>query len=161
MTTSKIFILSSSEVKPTLTSFMDPSSFPKKYGGELDWEWGDMPAFDKPTKEIAGVLERIGDMGDKEDSQNSPKTNGDSKNGFLKGPVVFHNDKFEIIGTVDGAERRKTFDVSDKLVDAKDGENQVSQQQPNGNSSDRVDDEKVPEPISNDADKKEGITVTS
>ncbi|KAL8966058.1 MAG: hypothetical protein Q9183_003537 [Haloplaca sp. 2 TL-2023] len=46
ITTSKIFILSQEQVKPTLSAFMDVSSIPKKYGGELDFECGMMPSID-------------------------------------------------------------------------------------------------------------------
>ncbi|KAL8975912.1 MAG: hypothetical protein Q9205_007983, partial [Flavoplaca limonia] len=46
ITTSKIFILSQEQVKPTLLAFMDVSSIPKKYGGELDFECGMMPSLD-------------------------------------------------------------------------------------------------------------------
>ncbi|KAL8869088.1 MAG: hypothetical protein Q9174_004533 [Haloplaca sp. 1 TL-2023] len=46
ITTSKIFILSHEQVKPTLSAFMDISSIPKKYGGELDFECGMMPSID-------------------------------------------------------------------------------------------------------------------
>jgi CRAL/TRIO domain len=46
ITTSKIFILSHSEVQNTLTSFIDPANIPKKYGGELDFQFGDMPVPD-------------------------------------------------------------------------------------------------------------------
>lgn len=46
ITTSKIFILSQDQVKPTLLAFMDVSSIPKKYGGELDFECGMMPSLD-------------------------------------------------------------------------------------------------------------------
>ncbi|KAL8735013.1 MAG: hypothetical protein Q9166_001138 [cf. Caloplaca sp. 2 TL-2023] len=46
ITTSKIFILSQDQVKPTLSAFMDVSSIPKKYGGELDFECGMMPSID-------------------------------------------------------------------------------------------------------------------
>ncbi|KAL8640103.1 MAG: hypothetical protein Q9228_002939 [Teloschistes exilis] len=46
ITTSKIFILSQEQVKPTLSAFMDVSSIPKKYGGDLDFECGMMPSID-------------------------------------------------------------------------------------------------------------------
>lgn len=46
MTVSKIFILSSSEVLPTLRQFIDPENIPKKYGGELEFSWGDLPTVD-------------------------------------------------------------------------------------------------------------------
>ena len=43
ITVSKIFILSASEVKPTLLQYMDEENIPKKYGGKLDFNFGDMP----------------------------------------------------------------------------------------------------------------------
>lgn len=43
ITVSKIFILSASEVKPTLLQYMDEENIPKKYGGKLDFKFGDMP----------------------------------------------------------------------------------------------------------------------
>ncbi|KAJ6630473.1 CRAL-TRIO domain-containing protein [Mycena sp. CBHHK59/15] len=46
VTTSKIFILSAAEVQPTLTRFMRPADLPKKYGGELEWEYGMPPSVD-------------------------------------------------------------------------------------------------------------------
>jgi hypothetical protein len=46
ITVSKIFILSHHEVKPVLTSFIDPANIPTQYGGELDFKWGDMPNLD-------------------------------------------------------------------------------------------------------------------
>ncbi|POS69828.1 SEC14 cytosolic factor [Diaporthe helianthi] len=46
VTVSKIFILSQHEVLPVLTSYVDPANIPKKYGGTLDFSWGDMPNLD-------------------------------------------------------------------------------------------------------------------
>lgn len=42
ITVSKIFILSHDEVKHTLESFIDPRDIPKKYGGELDFTFGEL-----------------------------------------------------------------------------------------------------------------------
>jgi hypothetical protein len=42
ITVSKIFILGQHEVKSTLESFIDIQNIPKKYGGELDFEWGQL-----------------------------------------------------------------------------------------------------------------------
>lgn len=98
VTTSKIFILSASEVTPTLTSFMDPSSIPKQYGGELDWKWGDMPNLDEPARELIGALE-------------TAPAEGETKPGFIKGPVLFKGKEIEILGTVDGKSRRETIPV--------------------------------------------------
>jgi hypothetical protein len=46
ITVSKIFILSSHEVKPTLEKFIDPKNIPKQYGGELEFKWGQLPNMD-------------------------------------------------------------------------------------------------------------------
>ncbi|KAK7417591.1 hypothetical protein QQZ08_011572 [Neonectria magnoliae] len=42
ITVSKIFILGSHEVKPVLESFIDPRNIPKKYGGQLDYTFGQL-----------------------------------------------------------------------------------------------------------------------
>ncbi|CAH0054864.1 unnamed protein product [Clonostachys solani] len=46
ITVSKIFVLSHSEVKPTLESFIEPRNIPKKYGGELDYTFGELGVAD-------------------------------------------------------------------------------------------------------------------
>ncbi|TQS32408.1 hypothetical protein Golomagni_07274, partial [Golovinomyces magnicellulatus] len=46
ITVSKIFVLGSHEVKPVLESFIEPKNIPKKYGGELDFEFGSLPISD-------------------------------------------------------------------------------------------------------------------
>ncbi|KAJ5947662.1 hypothetical protein N7466_000677 [Penicillium verhagenii] len=95
-TTSKIFILSAAEVQPTLASFMDPASIPKQYGGELEWQWGDMPNLDEPASELLkGVQVEEG-----------------NKTGLLKGPILFKGDEIEVLGTENGQERRNTIPVS-------------------------------------------------
>ncbi|KAL3457195.1 CRAL-TRIO domain-containing protein [Aspergillus heterothallicus] len=98
VTTSKIFILSASEVQPTLTSFMDPSSIPKQYGGELDWQWGDMPNLDEPAREIVGALE-------------TAPAEGKNKPSFIKGPVLFKGDHVQIIGKENGTSRQTNVPV--------------------------------------------------
>ncbi|EFY99862.1 CRAL/TRIO domain protein [Metarhizium robertsii] len=42
ITVSKIFVLSPHEVKPTLEAFIEPRNIPKKYGGELDFSFGQL-----------------------------------------------------------------------------------------------------------------------
>ncbi|KAL4866803.1 hypothetical protein BDV12DRAFT_172285 [Aspergillus spectabilis] len=97
-TTSKIFILGASEVLPTLTSFMEPSSIPKQYGGELEWQWGDMPYLDEPARKLVGTLETV-------------PAEGQTKPGFIKGPVLFKGDKVEIIGKESGKSRETSVPV--------------------------------------------------
>ncbi|KAJ7127584.1 CRAL-TRIO domain-containing protein [Mycena crocata] len=46
VTTSKIFILAEADMKQTLTRFVRPADLPKKYGGELEWEYGMAPSVD-------------------------------------------------------------------------------------------------------------------
>ncbi|KXG49691.1 uncharacterized protein PGRI_056590 [Penicillium griseofulvum] len=97
-TTSKIFILSAAEVEPTLTSFMEPSSIPKQYGGELDWSWGEMPNLDEPSRELLSGIEQ-------------PLADGQTRKNILKGPVLFEGDHLKVLGTVDGKERREIVPV--------------------------------------------------
>lgn len=51
ITVSKIFILSPSEVRPTLESFIEPRNIPKHYGGELDFGFFDRPNLDSKIRE--------------------------------------------------------------------------------------------------------------
>ncbi|KAL2417264.1 hypothetical protein ABEF91_005106 [Exophiala dermatitidis] len=60
VTVSKIFILSKHDVKPTLSKFMETKDFPKRYGGDLDWEWGDLPDLDAETR---AAVEKDGNKG--------------------------------------------------------------------------------------------------
>lgn len=53
ITVSKIFILDSHQVKPVLEQFIDPKNIPKKYGGQLDFGWGDAPNLDPVIRETA------------------------------------------------------------------------------------------------------------
>ncbi|KAI2629544.1 CRAL/TRIO domain-containing protein [Hypoxylon sp. NC1633] len=46
VTVSKIFILHDHDVLPVLTSFMHMKDIPKSYGGELDWDFFEDPAWD-------------------------------------------------------------------------------------------------------------------
>jgi hypothetical protein len=87
---------------------MDPSSIPKQYGGELDWQWGDMPNLDEPARELIGALE-------------IPPAEGETKPSFTKGPVLFKGDHVEILGKVDGKSRQRTVPVP---MPSKDQENQ-------------------------------------
>jgi hypothetical protein len=46
ITVSKIFILHSSDMKETLEKYIAPENIPKKYGGQLDYEFGMMPVLE-------------------------------------------------------------------------------------------------------------------
>lgn len=75
---------------------MEPTSIPKQYGGELDWQWGDMPNLDEPAREkLQGV----------EQAPAEDKT----KKELMKGPMLFKGDKIEVLGTESGKERRETI----------------------------------------------------
>ena len=50
ITTSKIFILSTEDSLRTLSTFIDPANIPKKYGGELNFSYGQPPVLD-PAEE--------------------------------------------------------------------------------------------------------------
>ncbi|KAI1160488.1 CRAL-TRIO domain-containing protein [Nemania serpens] len=53
VTVSKIFILSDHDILPVLTTFMALENIPKSYGGKLDWNFFDEPAYDDEIKRIA------------------------------------------------------------------------------------------------------------
>ncbi|KAI9736392.1 MAG: hypothetical protein M1818_006125 [Claussenomyces sp. TS43310] len=89
ITTSKIFILSAHDVHSTLRSFIEPANIPKKYGGELDFNFGDMPVLDPALEQ---VVEWRGPQKD-----------------FPHGPLfwVARGDKIDLkaVGSVNGKER--------------------------------------------------------
>jgi hypothetical protein len=41
---------------PALREFIDPNNLPKRYGGELDWEFEDEPNLDEDAKRIVGEM---------------------------------------------------------------------------------------------------------
>lgn len=77
---------------------MDPSSFPTAYGGELEWQWGDMPNLDEAARERLQPLEQ-------------PAAEGKTKKDILKGPMLFKGDHIEVLGTEDGKPRKTTIPV--------------------------------------------------
>ncbi|KAI6715066.1 phosphatidylinositol transporter [Diplocarpon mali] len=52
ITTSKIFILSSHDTQKTLESFIDPANIPVKYGGKLEFVFGDLPVLDPALTKV-------------------------------------------------------------------------------------------------------------
>lgn len=94
ITTSKIFILSQHEVLPTLTQFIDIENIPKKYGGQLEFECGQMPALDPQIRDCLTLAP-------------GPET----EKFFLTAPVRWtdENDEGEMtalgVGTLDGQQR--------------------------------------------------------
>lgn len=95
ITVSKIFILNPGEVKSTMESFIDIRNIPKKYGGELDFEWG---ALSKPDPAWEGIVQW---------------ENGHT--GFPTGPLLWEDvdggERMACIsyGRVDGKDRRETI----------------------------------------------------
>lgn len=77
---------------------MEPSSIPKQYGGELDWSWGDMPNLDEPSRELLRGIEQ-------------PLAKGQTRKDILKGPILFNGDHLQVLGTVDGTNRRETIPI--------------------------------------------------
>lgn len=104
ITTSKIFILSHHEVKKTLESFIDPKNIPKKYGGELEFKFGDKPVLDP---ELAKVLKWEGE-----------------RDGFPIGPMFWVNkgekngNEMEAIavGSIEKVERNEKVCTVTKLL---------------------------------------------
>ena len=75
ITVSKIFILSKQNMKKTLEMYIDPENIPRKYGGRLDWEWGELPALE-PAIANALIWE-------------NPSKTARGQNAFPIGPVSY------------------------------------------------------------------------
>jgi len=97
ITTSKIFILSHHQVLPTLSQFIDRENIPKKYGGLLDFECGDMPNLDPQVRDCLTI-------GQEDDAERF----------FLTAPVrwIDAGDDGEMtavgVGSIDGKQRSST-----------------------------------------------------
>ncbi|KAF3192701.1 hypothetical protein TWF106_010558 [Orbilia oligospora] len=63
VTVSKIFILSANEVLPTLEKYIDKKNIPKKYGGELDYEFGMLPNLDDDAKQLLSDMQHTTETG--------------------------------------------------------------------------------------------------
>ncbi|CAD6446356.1 7dee53d0-67d9-42c7-8f47-e25709e75d5c [Sclerotinia trifoliorum] len=94
ITTSKIFIISHNDVKSTLESFIEPRNIPKKYGGELEFEFGDMPTLDPALEAVA-------------------TWNGTGTRAFPGGPLYWVNTKDQesiqaiAVGSIEKKQRRE------------------------------------------------------
>ena len=108
---------------------MDPSSIPKSYGGDLDWQWGETPNLDEPTRELLQGIEQ-------------PLVEGQTRKSILKGPMLFQGDKIEVIGTEDGKKRRMTVPVPKREVQQED----EGQPTTNGVSADKPANGEVTDP---------------
>ena len=93
VTTAKIFILSSSQVLPTLTKHVDSSNLPRKYGGKLDWEFGMSSKLDEQTEQMFWGSEQT--------------------HALVEGPILWERDgvmqkpRAVAVGTIDGQDRRR------------------------------------------------------
>lgn len=72
---------------------MDPKCIPRKYGGQLDWQWGDMPDLDQET---LSALER------------------DGNKGWVKGPALWLNNERIVVGSENGKLRRSDREIAEK-----------------------------------------------
>jgi hypothetical protein len=80
-------------VQSTLRKFIDPANIPKKFGGELDFEFGKIPALDPALKDLI--------------------TWEGSHMDFPHGPLFWHDRgdyiELEAVGSVDKQERHETI----------------------------------------------------
>jgi hypothetical protein len=112
---------------------MEPSSIPKSYGGELDWSWGDMPNLDDPSRELLRGIEQ-------------PLADGQTRKNILKGPVLFNGDHLQVLGTVDGKERREIVPIpkTQALVESEaNSADSAEKAAPNGTETNVDDSEKT------------------
>jgi len=112
ITVSKIFILSPQNVYSTLSQYIDHDNIPKKYGGGLDFEWGQLPNLE-PAIEAQMKWE-------------NPNTQGGRKT-FPIGPIKWEegqNGEMEAwgVGSESGTPRRKLIFSIPKPVGYKQGD---------------------------------------
>lgn len=78
-------------MKQTLESYIDPRDFPKRYGGQLDWDFGMLPHMD-------------------DDSMHAVEKDG--RSGWVEGPCLWLNHERFAVGTVDGKLRRPDSEIA-------------------------------------------------
>ena len=99
ITVSKIFILTPATQYQVLSEYIDPEDIPVKYGGKLEWQWGQLPNLDR---DISSSLEWI-----------KPAKGENGANVFPVGPIRWRPNKDETkitavaLGTVDGKQREE------------------------------------------------------
>ncbi|KAI7238696.1 CRAL/TRIO domain-containing protein [Hortaea werneckii] len=103
ITVSKIFILSEKNMRSTLEQYVDLNNLPKKYGGNLDWEFGDMPALDPGIVKALDWKETIEQKGHKTLPIGPIRWEYEDENG-KKGDLVA-----KAIGTEKGKPRRNVI----------------------------------------------------
>ena len=102
VTVSKIFILSPAITYSTLEQYVDPIHIPKRYGGKLDWEWGQLPNLDP---EIESQLKWV-----------NPDKTREGRNTFPIGPIRWRTDSngdlaAVAMGTENGKQRERTVAI--------------------------------------------------
>lgn len=108
ITVSKIFILSKSNMKSTLEQYIDRSNIPRKYGGTLDWEWGEPPTLE-PSLEKA--LEWI-----------RPTRNKKGQNIFPPGPIRWRRtESGDLLAVAVGSENGRPREVDVATLPVKEG----------------------------------------
>lgn len=81
-------------MKSTLEMYIDPSNIPRKYGGTLDWEWGDLPTLEP---KISKVLQ-----------WENPSKNKNGENIFPAGPIKWRPDENgDLVAMAVGSENGK------------------------------------------------------
>ncbi len=78
-------------MQQTLESYMDPQDFPKRYGGQLDWDFGMLPDMDH-------------------DSMHAVEKDG--RSGWVEGPCLWLDHQRFAVGTVDGKPRRPDSEIA-------------------------------------------------
>jgi len=99
ITTSKIFILNEEKAYRTLSTFIEPSNIPKKYGGTLEYEFGMRPVLD-PAEEQHIVWTSPDPIPSNQKWPTGPVKWIPQKDGTLLAMAV---------GSVDGKERREVI----------------------------------------------------
>ncbi|KAL2070231.1 hypothetical protein VTL71DRAFT_13257 [Oculimacula yallundae] len=105
ITTSKIFILSHADMKKTLESFIDPVNIPKKYGGQLDYTFGDLPVFDPAISKV------INWEGGRTDFPHGPMYWRSTKGEKLEGRLGEETNEMTAlaVGSVEGKQREESI----------------------------------------------------
>lgn len=88
-------------MKSTLEQYIDRSNIPKKYGGTLDWEWGELPSLEPSLEK---PLEWI-----------RPSQNKKGENIFPPGPIRWRrNESGDLLAVAVGSENGKPreFDIA-------------------------------------------------
>ena len=79
-----VVFLQNSEIKTKLLKYIDADHLPKRFGGNLDWDYGKDPI---PDDEVKAILEN------------------DGRKGWVDGPCVFKDGVRVAVGTVNGVRR--------------------------------------------------------